>query len=332
MADQDQAEHLLQLLQAHGQAFLGSFDLPSPRPTKRRRTGDDYSGDRDVTEAPKPEDNVGSEEEWTGFANKSSYVGDSDEDRLESDYGSISADFEENDDGFTAQSSSSRPATVVVFDGAQKRADSMPSSSKTEMKAFMSSKVSKVTQESNNSQRNAGRTVDVEDEDRTNAENDAELRRLIHTKLLSGSLNPELDMKPAQRRKALEGRVMELAGEVKLGKGERSVKSAERNKAAQKVRIGMLAKQKDREGKHLEEAKNLGNYHPTIKKLFEPSDGQRSIRKREKGLTMGIGKFKSGVLKLSKEEISSIQGSSPPSRGMHRGRGRGRGRPGGRRK
>ncbi|EPQ59299.1 hypothetical protein GLOTRDRAFT_70611 [Gloeophyllum trabeum ATCC 11539] len=188
----------------------------------------------------------------------------------------------------------------------------------------MSSKVSKLTQDVTDHRKKLSTTAE-ENEERTNAENDAELRRLIHTKLLSGSLNPELDMKPAQRRKALEGRLLELAGEVKLGKGEKSVKTAERNKAAQKVRLGMLSKQKERDGKQLEEAKNLGNYHPTIKKLFEPAS-QRNTRKREKGLTMGVGKFKRGVLKLSKEDISSIQGQAS-ARPM-----RGKGRPSGRRK
>ena len=58
----------------------------------------------------------------------------------------------------------------------------------------------------------------------TNAHNDAALHRLIHTQLLSGSLNTDLEMKPAQRRKALSGRVLELSGVAKLGNGETKAK------------------------------------------------------------------------------------------------------------
>lgn len=80
---------------------------------------------------------------------------------------------------------------------------------------------------------------------------------MVHTKLLSGSLNPELNLTGAQRRKALEGRAMELAGKTKVGKGETVVREAERSKAAKQVRMGMIAKQKERGQKELEEASRL---------------------------------------------------------------------------
>jgi hypothetical protein len=85
-------------------------------------------------------------------------------------------------------------------------------------------------------------------------QNDALLHKLVHTKLLSGSLNSELDLTPAQRRKALSGRVLELAGSSSLGKGEKRVREAERNHASKRVREGMLLKQKSRDAKMLEEA------------------------------------------------------------------------------
>lgn len=91
---------------------------------------------------------------------------------------------------------------------------------------------------------------------RTNLQNDALLHRLVHTKLLSGSLSPDLDIKPAKRRKALAGRVLEIAGHEKLGQGESSVRAAERNKASKRVRDGMLEKQTERNQKALEEASN----------------------------------------------------------------------------
>lgn len=88
---------------------------------------------------------------------------------------------------------------------------------------------------------------------RTNAQNDAILYKLVHTKLLSGAANTELNLTPAQRKRAMMGRVMELAGSSHLGKGERAEREAERNKAAKRVREGMLVKQSQREKQQLEE-------------------------------------------------------------------------------
>jgi hypothetical protein len=97
----------------------------------------------------------------------------------------------------------------------------------------------------------------------TNTQNDAILHQLVHTKLLSGSLNPELNMSPAQRRKALAGRVLELSGVERLGKGERAVREKERNKAAKHIREGIAEKQKARGKQQLEEVSYflLGNGH-----------------------------------------------------------------------
>ena len=79
------------------------------------------------------------------------------------------------------------------------------------------------------------------------------LHKLVYTKLLSGSMTTELDLTPAKRRKALAGRVLELAGDAKLGKGERLVRDAEKNKAAKRVREGISSKQKERRVQELEE-------------------------------------------------------------------------------
>ena len=98
----------------------------------------------------------------------------------------------------------------------------------------------------------------------SNTRNDALLHRLVHTQLLSGSLNPELNMTAAQRRKALAGRVLELAGDSKLGKGERSIRQEERNQASKRVRDGMMAKQKERDVKLLDEVCIRLSYQITI--------------------------------------------------------------------
>ncbi|CAK5275564.1 unnamed protein product [Mycena citricolor] len=149
-----------------------------------------------------------------------------------------------------------------------------------------------------------------DEEEKSNIQNDALLHRLVHTKLLSGSLNPELNLTSAERKKALSGRVLELSGQAKLGKGEKSVRQGERNKASKRVREGLLSKQKERQAQKLEEAKNLGNYHPTLKKLFEPDSENKPKKHRERGMRMGVGTFGGGVLKLSREDVHRAQGGA----------------------
>lgn len=108
--------------------------------------------------------------------------------------------------------------------------------------------------------------------DRTNAQNDAILHKLVHTKLLSGSLSTELELTPSQRRKALAGRVLELTGKAKLGRGEKLVRDVEKNRASKRVREGITNKQKERSKQELEEvtlsfhleAMNLTGYRPKI--------------------------------------------------------------------
>lgn len=63
-------------------------------------------------------------------------------------------------------------------------------------------------------------------------------------------------------------------------------------------------------------AKDLGNYHPTLKKLFEPSEAVHG-KKRERGLKMGVGKFRGGFLKLGKQDVAMAEDWG---RGLGRGR------------
>jgi hypothetical protein len=60
----------------------------------------------------------------------------------------------------------------------------------------------------------------------------------------------------------------------------------------------------------LPQAKDLGNYHPTIKRLLSDPDKSSKPKKRERGLGMGVGSFRGGILTLGKQEIQNVQGSS----------------------
>ncbi|KAF8639442.1 hypothetical protein AX16_010297 [Volvariella volvacea WC 439] len=272
---------LLQILNAHGQQFLSSFgSLPQPSSTKRKRQPDSRPLDN-------RSDSSAEEGEWGGIQDQSSDLSDSDWDE--------NAEYDD-----VPVTGSVRPSDVVVFTDTTSKS-SQKLINKAQAKDFMSSKVSKISKggppPSRGKEKDEGSDEDIE---RTNAENDGLLHRLIHTKLLSGSLNPELDLTPAQRKKALAGRVLELAGAARLGKGEKIVRTTERKRAAKRVRDGLLAKQKHVEEQKLEEAKNLGNYHPAVKQLYNTLS-LPGKKRRDRGLKMGVGKFKGGFLDLSKE-------------------------------
>ena len=51
----------------------------------------------------------------------------------------------------------------------------------------------------------------------------------------------------------MEGRILELAGNSKLGQGEKVVRAQERDKASKRVREGLLEKQKQRREKMIQE-------------------------------------------------------------------------------
>ncbi|KAH9482920.1 hypothetical protein JR316_0005020 [Psilocybe cubensis] len=323
MADPEKAR-LLSLLEDHGRSFLSSFASTSGQTKKRKHPPN--------TQPEQPADKIAKvhedeAEEWFGIAQESlsnAYSEESGEEQQDS-----GSEFEHTDDEFTTSNLAYKTDNkVIVFSepGPKKKSDEgYDYASKAQMKAFMSSKITKLTGATEPS--TFKKDPKEEDEDKTNAQNDALLHKLVHTKLLSGSLNPDLNLPSAKRRKALAGRVLELTGEAKLGKGERAVRNAEKTKASKRVREGLTNKQKERSLQELEEAKNLGNYHPTLKKVFEASTPASKSKSRVKGLKMGVGKFSNGSLRLGREDVDKALGTRGFSYGDSvRGRGGSRSR------
>jgi len=113
---------------------------------------------------------------------------------------------------------------------------------------------------------------------------------------------------------------LELAGSSKLGRGDKTVRAQERDKASRRVRAGLLDKQKQRREKLVQEAKDMGNYHRTVKKLFQDPLEKNTTRSRKRGLGMGVGSYGGGVLKLSKREVESVQGGRTGSQSQGRRR------------
>ena len=84
-------------------------------------------------------------------------------------------------------------------------------------------------------------------------------------------------MTGAQRRKALEGRVLELAEITKIGRGESLVRKAELNKAAKRVRLGIEAKQKVRMKQKLEEVCYIYDYGYIVTLSNFAGEGPREL-------------------------------------------------------
>jgi hypothetical protein len=86
-------------------------------------------------------------------------------------------------------------------------------------------------------------------------------------------------------------------------------------------RKGIIAKQTEKEDKRRREARENG----IILEKAKMGSKKNSDGKRDRGVgAPGIGKFSGGTLKLSKKDISEIEG--PRSSGTKGGRGGGRGR------
>lgn len=309
------ADHeLLELLNVHCSQELGHLSHET-HPEKRRRLDSTMDGDqlRCQNASAASEDES---DEWHGLEHSQS-LGEEEEDSDEGHEDQLMSD-----DEFRADSTFREPSKVVVF--SESKLSGNASQNKAQMKAFMSSKIAKQRVDEREASSLNKKTAKEEEEERTNMQNDAILHRLVHTKLLSGSLDPSLEMKPADRRKALQGRVLELASSAKLGKGDKAIRNAERNKASKRVREGLLAKQKYVHELRKEEAKNLGNYHPSLKRLYDEDEEKGSRPKRERGIAMGVGKFSGGILQLSSRDVQKVTGNGSRNKGNGRGRSKGR--------
>ncbi|CAG8746943.1 1954_t:CDS:2, partial [Acaulospora morrowiae] len=76
------------------------------------------------------------------------------------------------------------------------------------------------------------------------------------------------------------------------------------------ISLGIQSKRQEREEKELKEAKNLGLYHQSIKHKWKASSSSKLKNRtnRDRGIKMGIGKIKGGMLTLSSSDIKKVQG------------------------
>ncbi|KAH7344592.1 hypothetical protein B0J17DRAFT_636004 [Rhizoctonia solani] len=286
--DDEERDRLLDMLSSHGHSFLSSFELPAGKSIAAKRS---KKKKRKLQELQETE-----------------IIKLDDKPEVPNRKASSPAPI----------ASASRTPDVVVFD-ARAGTSSQPLV-RGKGKGFMSSKIHHVQSESQPKPSQPKDSDGESDQEISNTKNDKLLHELVHSQLLSNPHAFDAKQGSAKRSRTVAGRLLELADNAKIGRGADALKAKESSRHAKRVRLGLLDKAKQREVKALEEAKTLGNYHPSIKKNFDALSSGGEKRRRERGLALGVGKFRNGALTLSKNDIRSVE-SAVPSAGSRKGKG-----------
>ncbi|KAI1314981.1 hypothetical protein EDD11_001417 [Mortierella claussenii] len=186
---------------------------------------------------------------------------------------------------------------IVVFDASKvdrKGGAGSASGAEFNFKKFMSSKISKLDEAPPPLENPL--TAEEKAEELENKKNDTELHSLIKASRL-------LEQYSADQMDGVERRRHQRDQLISLG-----IQKKEKVKVPLQIGFGMMAKQRERDLKELEEAKNNGMYHKSIKHTFAAAGGKKKERPRsERGLKTSMGRFKNGMLTLSEREIKAVQ-------------------------
>ncbi|KAG0307024.1 hypothetical protein BGZ98_001217 [Dissophora globulifera] len=193
-------------------------------------------------------------------------------------------------------------AQVVVFDASKfdrKGLGGSSSSSSTggtefNFKKFMSSKISKLDEAPAPMENPL--TAEEKAEELENKKNDVELHSLIKASRLLEQYNAD-QLDGADRRRHQRDQLVNLG-----------IQKKEAIRVPLQIGLGMMAKKRERDLRELEEAKNNGTYHKSIKHTFAAAGGKKKEKPRsERGLKTSMGRFKNGTLTLTEKEIKSVQ-------------------------
>lgn len=140
-----------------------------------------------------------------------------------------------------------------------------------------------------------------------NIKNDIALQRLLsESHLMSGDISNGFDPSGKARIKALDLRFQALGSKDSLFKQE---------KMPMNMRKGIASKRRENDGKRRSEAKEAGII------LERQTLKRKTLGKRERGVgAPAVGKFRGGMLTLSKRDIVDIQGKKrgPQKKGKKR--------------
>lgn len=337
---EERAAQLAQL-EAFGNTFLSSFDLPRAGDSAEETTSDKkrLSGKKrkrlaaqqsDSAEVEVPQ--VREQDEMDvlfGFTKPS--------DGPAGASSSSAASGSKQSNNSKKKAPKSRVVETVVFGGESHADADELKDAKKGWKAFMSSKIGKIADE--DQAVTAKLTTAEEEEEKQLVANDRLLSELLSTTLFAPGTGNTSKGKSNLSSNDTIARIMELSASesqrkgqaIGRGWGENELKRQQLSKAPAAIRQGMRKAAGERRDKEREKAKELGTWHPSLKQAYSSQATatemglKRETRKRQRGLGMGIGKFQGGTLKLSSQEISKINGKfKSPSSSSKGGKGKGK--------
>ncbi|KAJ3161045.1 hypothetical protein HDU86_007664 [Geranomyces michiganensis] len=229
----------------------------------------------------------------------------------------------------TSNEQSTAGPQVIVFQDAARAPPTTSAllastNTKAAYRAFMSSSIKKQTTAAPRTKLSA-REAEQEQQDQQHDRDLAELLR--DSKLVEQFTRNELT--GADRRAHMREQVVALGGKpAKL-------------KVPRNIQMGMDVKERARGAQRLQEAKDLGTYHSSLKTQIMGAQGQKDlkaktdrikerVKHRSRGIDGGFGSFRNGTLHIGKDEMERVEKMGKPARGGGGGGGRGRGGGGGR--
>ncbi|CAO3678031.1 unnamed protein product [Rhizopus stolonifer] len=178
--------------------------------------------------------------------------------------------------------------SVVVFDGSVlERKKTFES--KSDKKRFLDSRISTVEKVEEKQKL----TPKEAEEEIENDKKDVELKQLLATSKLLEEL--ERDEMSSKERRRHTMKKLETLG----------VKPTAKNKTPLPLQLELDAIHKKKSLAKLQEAKDLGIYHKSLKHLYVKTEPKK--RNRDPGITSGVGRMKGATLTLQKSEIQKIQ-------------------------
>ncbi|TPX72117.1 hypothetical protein SpCBS45565_g00719 [Spizellomyces sp. 'palustris'] len=234
------------------------------------------------------EDMRSDDDEWDGeYDDDLEEDNDSDEDTSEQEK-------------FLSTVTATGPEVVVFQDTSAQR--SAPVGSKGDWKTFMSSNISKLSGEG----KPTNLTKEEADQEEQDNQHDRDLMELLKTTKLIEEYNAS-QLAGTDRRKYMQEKLVELGAKPAKPKAPRA------------IRMGMELKEKERAAKRLEEAKNMGTYHSSLKAQIMGEAGKKEkeskvkrIKERVKARSRGIdeggggGEAEAGV--EEEEEVEEEEG------------------------
>lgn len=335
--DQDSEARATQLaqLEAFGNAFLSSFDLPSAS-SPSLQDGAEAAVSKKKLSSKKRKRLAQEQDQTNSTSDQPIPVKEQDEmDHLFHSTKSTPTLGESSSNQGKKKAPKSRAVQTVVFGGESRPDADELKDAKKGWKAFMSSKIDRIA--TDDAASSPTLTTAEEQEEKQLVANDRLLSELLSTTLFApGSSSASNSSKPKLSSNDTIARILELStpetqrGGTAIGRGwgETELKRQQLAKAPAAIRQGMRRAAGERRDKEREKAKELGTWHPSLKAGFENKATKtemgmkKDTRKRERGMGVGIGKFQGGMLKLSAGEITKINGKGRSSGSSSRGKGK----------